>query len=252
MISAVFAAALALGVAGPCFGNLASSKPSPALQTPIESKAEIREFRAAKNSVVLNKAYDVIVFLKISYDHQVLFIPNFYCPLVALDSVIWGQFRNIANGQGKASDAISGRKANIFTSQHNLHIIAKMIYPCQFRARQKSGALMVMGNLIRFSSGAKRDINQANTYHAKNDRHSRRPKHRSGPISGIFLRVQIPNFALVPLFFIGIGLGVLGFKGAAYAADTRRDIGILGGAFIALCGGGIASGVVTYWLSIPS
>ena len=76
-----------------------------------------------------------------------------------------------------------------------------------------------------------------------------RPEHSLGPISRIFLRLQIPNFALVPLFLVGIGLGFLGFKCAAYAADTRRDILIVPGLLIALCGGGIASAVFTWVIS---
>jgi hypothetical protein len=61
--------------------------------------------------------------------------------------------------------------------------------------------------------------------------------------------LQIPNFALVPLFLVGIGLGFLGFKFAAYAADTRRDILIVPGFLIAFCGAGISSAVFTWAIS---
>jgi hypothetical protein len=61
--------------------------------------------------------------------------------------------------------------------------------------------------------------------------------------------LQIPNFALVPLFLVGIAIALLGFKFAAYAADTRRDILIVPGFLIAFCGAGIASAVFTWVVS---
>ena len=76
-----------------------------------------------------------------------------------------------------------------------------------------------------------------------------RPKHSLGPISQLFVPLQIPNFALVPLFLVGIAIALLGFKFAAYAADTRRDILIVPGFLIAFCGAGISSAVFTWVIS---
>lgn len=108
------------------------------------------------------------------------------------------------------------------------------------------------GSVGGVSRCSESDVNQNYTDNAKYHGNGSSVKHPLSPMGGIFLRLQIPNFALIPIFFIGIGLGVLGFKCAAYAAEANRDVRILWGALVALCGGGIASGAITYWLSIGS
>ena len=159
---------------------------------------------------------------------------------------IYGIFRHLNLG----ADVQRYRPSDILASQREYQVSAFYIY--NFQLRLNSGALRGLHQYIGVPCFSKGSPYKRNPYDAKDNRRQSGPEHLLGPISRLFLRLQIPDFALVPLFFVGIIFGILGFKCIAYAADTRRDIGILGGVFIALCGGGLASGVVTHWLSITN
>ena len=102
MISAVLAGLLALGVSGPCFGNLIYSVPFFTLLTPREAEAEIGLLGAAKNSVVLNHTNDIPVDLKIRYFMQNIFCTNYNCPLISASEVYGRHVWYLCHRQCKA------------------------------------------------------------------------------------------------------------------------------------------------------
>lgn len=103
MISAVLAGLLALGVGGPCFGDLADSKPFSTLSTPREAKAEIGLSRTAENSVVLNHTNNITVGLKIRYFNQIIFCTNYNCSLISAIKIYGRHGWNLCHGLREAS-----------------------------------------------------------------------------------------------------------------------------------------------------
>ncbi|WP_397605677.1 hypothetical protein [Sphingorhabdus sp.] len=223
MISAVLAVLLALGGSGPCFGDSTFSEPFSAFRTPSKSKTEIGKFRAAKNGVVLDYSDQEMVVIKILKQNQVLFFMNFYGPFIASYTFYGGPIWDVFHRRGKASNAISRRQSDVFTSKHYFFGFAKIMGSGQLSAWQKPRALMIMGNVIGFSSFLKSGFNQPNANRAQSHSDHSRNAHNFGPPSGDFLRGQILFFALI-LTGGMISLGYAIWRGNRGRADPLYTV----------------------------
>lgn len=91
---------------------------------------------------------------------------------------------------------------------------------------------------------------------AKSEKHNERlnedrPKHRSGPISHILLRYDIPSLALIPLLPVGVVLLYTGFfKLISYSAYRDQFRWAALGLICSLLGAGLIATAVTGWLSV--
>lgn len=177
---------------------------------------------------------------------QIKFCMNVYHdPFICGNSIVNNFYAISGSGPRVIYGYIDGRKIGV---SGNSAAVSLYRFNRDIGAQLPKRSLLSDG--VSQSGFIKGDPNQTHPNDTQNKSAQSRPKHSLGPISRIFLRLQIPNFALVPLLLIGVGLAILGFKCVAYAADTKRDIFMLPGFLICLCGGGIAGGVLT-WIASP-
>jgi hypothetical protein len=257
VIKLILAGALALGVSRP-MGGLARDGSNQVTVGMVEggpswndANAKMRFVRIAENAIVFHNSKKVIAvgqIIRPRVGRKCCFrlaCKGENCAFRKDGGDLFWDFGAIVN----ARTAIHNNGMSDIMSLHRHHKKASLTAKTTFKIKSDSATLLRLTQKVGTARFAKGRPNQSYADEAQNKCCDSRPEHGLGPISRIFLRLQIPDLALIPLFFIGIGLSILGFKCFAYAADTRRDAFFLIGVFVALCGGGLASGVLTWWVS---